>query len=130
MHVRHPGYRLVVKADVPFPSQTSEDEWKLTRSREAGDVNAEVREAVDRDGYSLFGIGLSLSEIPKPGSPSLHATSCLRLNQIPGGNQTLSWRLYPRFRNFEEATMGKGLLLWLVGVPIPVILLLWLFFGR
>jgi len=24
-----------------------------------------VREAVDRDGYSLFRIGLSLSEIPK-----------------------------------------------------------------
>jgi hypothetical protein len=26
--------------------------------------------------------------------------------------------------------MGRGLLLWLIGVPIPVILLLWLFFGR
>jgi len=25
--------------------------------------------------------------------------------------------------------MGKGLLLWLVGVPIPIIILLWLFFG-
>ena len=29
-----------------------------------------------------------------------------------------------------EANMGKGILLWLVGVPIPVIILLWLFFGR
>jgi hypothetical protein len=29
-----------------------------------------------------------------------------------------------------EENMGKGLLLWLVGVPIPVIILLWLFFGR
>ena len=29
-----------------------------------------------------------------------------------------------------EAKMGKGILLWLLGVPIPVILLLWLFFGR
>jgi hypothetical protein len=29
-----------------------------------------------------------------------------------------------------EAEMGKGILLWLVGVPIPVIILLWLFFGR
>ena len=65
MHVRHPGYRLVTRADVPFPSETSEDEWTLTRSREAGDVNAEVREAVDQDGYSLLRIGLSLSEIPK-----------------------------------------------------------------
>jgi len=26
--------------------------------------------------------------------------------------------------------MGRGLLLWLVGVPIPVIILLWLFFGH
>ncbi|ETI62881.1 hypothetical protein C100_15485 [Sphingobium sp. C100] len=24
--------------------------------------------------------------------------------------------------------MGKGILLWLLGVPIPIILLLWLFF--
>jgi hypothetical protein len=29
-----------------------------------------------------------------------------------------------------EANMGKGILLWLLGVPIPVIILLWLFFGR
>ena len=33
-------------------------------------------------------------------------------------------------RNSEEANMGRGLLLWLLGVPIPVIILLWLFFGR
>jgi len=26
--------------------------------------------------------------------------------------------------------MGRGLLLWMLGVPIPVILLLWLFFGH
>jgi hypothetical protein len=32
------------------------------RSREAADLNAGVREAVDRDGYSLF--RLLLSEIP------------------------------------------------------------------
>jgi len=24
--------------------------------------------------------------------------------------------------------MGKGILLWLIGVPIPIIILLWLFF--
>ena len=60
----HPSYRLVIKAGAPFPDLTSESEWRLTRSRHADDVNAEVREAVDRDGYSLFRIGLSLSEIP------------------------------------------------------------------
>jgi hypothetical protein len=29
-----------------------------------------------------------------------------------------------------ETEMGRGLLLWLLGVPIPVIILLWLLFGR
>ena len=66
VHVRHPDYRLVINADAPFPSGSSEDDWQLTRSREAGDVNAEVRDAVDQTGYSLFRIGLSLSEIPEP----------------------------------------------------------------
>jgi hypothetical protein len=31
-------------------------------------------------------------------------------------------------RGGEE--MGKGLLLWLLGVPIPVIIVLWLLFGH
>jgi hypothetical protein len=31
---------------------------------------------------------------------------------------------------FEAEAMGKGILLWLLGVPIPVIILLWLFFGH
>jgi hypothetical protein len=31
-------------------------------------------------------------------------------------------------KNVEEI-MGRGILLWLLGVPIPVIILLWLFFG-
>jgi hypothetical protein len=29
-----------------------------------------------------------------------------------------------------ETNMGRGILLWLLGVPIPVIILLWLFFGH
>jgi hypothetical protein len=28
-----------------------------------------------------------------------------------------------------EAPMGKGLLLWLIGIPLPIILLVWLFGG-
>jgi hypothetical protein len=55
----------MISADAPIPSGASGDDWRHTRSREASDVNAEVREAVERDGYCLFGIGLSLSEIPK-----------------------------------------------------------------
>ena len=38
-------------------------------------------------------------------------------------------RVIPANAN-EEETMGRGILLWLLGVPIPVIILLWLFFGR
>jgi len=30
----------------------------------------------------------------------------------------------------EEDVMGRGILLWLLGVPIQVIILLWLFFGH
>jgi len=48
-----------------FPATTRESEWRLTRSRHSDDVNADVREAVDRDGYALFRIGLSLAEIPE-----------------------------------------------------------------
>jgi hypothetical protein len=28
-----------------------------------------------------------------------------------------------------EATMGRGLLLWLIGIPLPIILLVWAFGG-
>jgi hypothetical protein len=28
-----------------------------------------------------------------------------------------------------ETPMGRGLLLWLIGIPIPTILLIWLFGG-
>jgi hypothetical protein len=29
----------------------------------------------------------------------------------------------------KEAHMGRGLLLWLIGIPLPIILLIWLFGG-
>jgi hypothetical protein len=35
------------------------------RSRHSDEVNAEMREAADNDGYAVFPIGLSLPEIPK-----------------------------------------------------------------
>jgi hypothetical protein len=36
----------------------------------------------------------------------------------------------PLDQRLRERAMGKGILLWLLGVPIPVIILLWLFFGH
>jgi len=65
VHVHHPAYRLVTWADAPFPVGASEQDWRFARASDAGNVNAEVREAVERCGSSLFRKGLSLSEIPK-----------------------------------------------------------------
>jgi hypothetical protein len=42
----------VTSADAPFPAGASEADWRHSRSRDANDVNADMREAVDRDGYS------------------------------------------------------------------------------
>ncbi len=36
--------------------------------------------------------------------------------------------VYASGQNLRRISMGKGLLLWLVGVPIPVIIVLWLIF--
>jgi hypothetical protein len=45
-------------------------------------------------------------------------------------NLTLTRAFLNPSEEFKEANMGKGILLWMVGVPIPVIILLWLFFGH
>jgi hypothetical protein len=39
------------------------------------------------------------------------------------------WRGVVQIERFMEAAMGRGLLLWLIGIPIPIILLIWLFGG-
>jgi hypothetical protein len=36
--------------------------------------------------------------------------------------EVISWRI-------SEATMGRGLLLWLLGIPLPIILIIWLLGG-
>jgi len=38
---------------------------------------------------------------------------------------TFSWQS----KIVEEVKMGRGLLLWMIGIPIPIILLIWLFGG-
>jgi hypothetical protein len=48
---------------------------------------------------------------------------------LPTRNETqiASWRLVRnKLRNFF---MGRYLLLWLLGIPIPILLLIWLFGG-
>jgi hypothetical protein len=46
------------------------------------------------------------------------------------GNLTFASAFSFTVEELMEANMGRGILLWLLGVPIPVIILLWLFFGR
>jgi hypothetical protein len=74
-----------------------------------------------RDGYPLFR-GCRSGEIPKSKNVPLRR---LFSAQEPAATS----RVFSSI-NLEEEMMGRGLLLWLLGVPIPVILLLWLFFGR
>jgi hypothetical protein len=52
------------------------------------------------------------------------------LFRIACRNFTLAIAFLIPSEEIKEANMGKGILLWLIGVPIPVIILLWLFFGR
>jgi hypothetical protein len=84
-------------------------------------VSAELRKAGDRDGYSR----LLIAAVGNCGiiKRSFAPASFAHWNRPP--HRAFSPRLHS-----EEEMMGKGLLLWLLGVPIPVILLLWLFFGR
>ena len=49
--------------------------------------------------------------------------------QFPSRN-LITRETFSSHEEFMEAKMGKGILLWLLGVPIPVIILLWLFFGH
>jgi len=42
-------------------------------------------------------------------------------------NNTLRGRTVKMRRQQEEVPMGKGILLWLLGIPLPIIILLLLF---
>ncbi|MCP1998382.1 hypothetical protein J2S34_000804 [Nitrobacter winogradskyi] len=66
-------------------------------------------------------------------SSSLHDLfSSLPRQSLAGGERERSTAVHVlllHLLTYKETSMGRGLLLWLLGVPIPVILLLWLFFG-
>jgi hypothetical protein len=63
VHREQSVYRLVLRDDGGFPGGTHESEWQLTRVRDAGDVNADVRSEIAARGYCLFAIGLTLDAI-------------------------------------------------------------------
>lgn len=65
VHERHPAFRLVVREGAPFPADGVEADWRQTRVRDEADVNDQVRADVERDGYSLFRIGLTFGDLPR-----------------------------------------------------------------
>lgn len=68
VHREQSPYRLVLRDGSAFPEGTSELEWQLTRVRDEGDVNADVRDEIAANGYCLFAIGLKLDAITRPAS--------------------------------------------------------------
>jgi hypothetical protein len=63
VQAHHPSNRLM-RDEQPLRSETSQAQRRLMRRHGTDDVSAAVREAVDRDGYAMFRIRLSLSEMP------------------------------------------------------------------
>jgi hypothetical protein len=59
-----------------------------------------------------------------------HRTLVSRIFRAVRWNLTSPVAFSSPVEELKEANMGRGILLWLLGVPIPVIILLWLFFGR
>jgi hypothetical protein len=60
----------------------------------------------------------------------LNSRSCEKFPLAALPEPPVLLRILHTVEEFMEAKMGRGILLWLLGVPIPVIILLWLFFGR
>jgi hypothetical protein len=52
---------------------------------------------------------------------------CIDTTESTGGT-VLTLERYPADKSLE-VSMGRGLLLWLIGIPIPIIILVWLFGG-
>src|SRR5262249_40189663 len=64
-------------------------------------------------------------------SATLDQSSIDRGRPIAGenGNLNLDATLACATSESEETALGRGLLLWLIGIPIPIILPIWLFGG-
>jgi hypothetical protein len=64
-------------------------------------------------------------------SATLDQRSIDRARPIAGANGNLNPKatLACATSESEETALGRGLLLWLIGIPIPIILLIWLFGG-
>jgi hypothetical protein len=95
-----------------------------------------VRDVGDADDYASGIQPLALRIPRKPWSlASAHSGRRHGTQIFKSGFALLSPEQASSFRvlnqeAFMEEMMGRGILLWLLGVPIPVIILLWLFLGH
>jgi hypothetical protein len=65
VHRRHPDCRLVTIADA-VREAACRDDWQSKRTRPSGDLNVDIRHAVERSEYALFRTALSPSDLPQP----------------------------------------------------------------
>jgi hypothetical protein len=64
------------------------------------------------------------------GAALAHPTTASISQRIPAADGTSTGRpALPRQHQLEESDMGRGLLLWLIGIPLPIILIVWLLGG-
>jgi hypothetical protein len=60
---------------------------------------------------------------------ALELLGCFSFSRYERGTSPSSSTFEYRRHALMETPMGRGLLLWLIGIPIPIILLIWLFGG-
>jgi len=87
-------------------------------TREQRDSNDRARRLITQDAMAPTSQQRCMHENRRPHS---HGQSTVELS--------FRARVLVAVKIEEEATMGRGLLLWLIGIPIPIILLIWLFGG-
>ena len=73
VHKTVPLWRLVIRRDLGYPAETTEAEWRYTRSRTHDDTNVEVRDMIADDGYSLFKVGGTFQDVEADKSSMSHS---------------------------------------------------------
>jgi hypothetical protein len=68
-HKNNPTYRLVLKQNAPFPSETSPDQWIEAGHHGEDHVSEETQFEVERNGFKLYKLAASFDEF----QPSLAA---------------------------------------------------------
>lgn len=82
VHRMLPAWRLAIRDGAGFPAATTAEQWTFTRARPADDTNADVRDAVEAEGFCLFKIGARFSDLDADLAQARPSTA----GGKPGGN--------------------------------------------